>query len=448
MDGHRMNEWVEWDAQSVWHPYTQMQLVPQAIGVASAEGSYIELSNGDRILDGISSWWLTLHGHSHPAIAEAIGKQARHLDHVIFAGFTHEPAATLAHKLVEITPSGLEKVFFSDNGSTAVEVALKMCVQYWQHQGERRSLFLAIDHAYHGDTFGAMSVSASSPFTKPFEEHLFQVKRLPFPNPPEQTTDGPQADNITAESPFSEAEQVFLGELEKECRNQDVAGFIYEPLLLGAGGMLTWRPSVLSEALRIVRKHSVLAIADEVLTGFGRTGTMFASDQAELSPDVMTLSKGITGGFLPMGVTLATRAIFDAFLSSDRNKTFFHGHSYTGNPITCAAALASLAVFKDEPVWERVETITTAHRTYAPRLAERYGYRVRQVGTMAALEPMKGVGYLSNVSLKYGARALEAGLLLRPLGDTIYLLPPYSTTESDLQFAYGVIDQLLSESQQ
>ena len=412
-----------------------MQLVPKAIGVERGEGAYLYLLDGRKILDAISSWWVTLHGHAHPKIAKAIAEQAAKLEQVIFAGFTHEPASILAKKLVDITPSGLDKVFFSDDGSTAVEVAIKMCLQYWRHQGEKRTEILAIEYAYHGDTFGAMAVSARSPFTAPFDELLFNVHRLPFPTPP--------ASNNS--STLSEDEERFLNELRAAAKQNTVAAFIYEPLLLGSGGMLMWRASVLDEAIKIAREFEVFTIADEVLTGFGRTGTMFASDQVQTKPDLMTLSKGITGGFLPMGMTMASSKIFEAFLSEDRSRTFFHGHSYTGNAISAAAALASLEIFETEPVFARIEAIANAHSTLGPDFAERHELHFRQIGTIAAYEPLKSVGYLSKKSLKWAARTLERGLLIRPLGDTIYFLPPYATTPSDLEFAYGVVDEILSE---
>ena len=428
--------WIEFDEQFVWHPYTQMQLVPRAIGVERGEGAYLYLTDGHRIFDSISSWWVTLHGHAHPKIARAIAEQAAKLEQVIFAGFTHEPAARLAKKLVEITPEALDKVFFSDDGSTAVEAAIKMCLQYWKHVGEDRKEIIAMEHAYHGDTFGAMSVSARGPFTAPFNEFLFEVRRMPFPTPPLDAED----------TAFSSEEMKFLDALRSAARTDRAAAFIYEPLLLGSGGMLTWRASVLEAALKIAKEFGILTIADEVLTGFGRTGTMFASDHVSHKPDLMTLSKGITGGFLPMGVTMASSKIFEAFLSTDRARTFFHGHSYTGNPISTAAALASLDIFETEPVKERIAAIASTHAALAPNLAAKHHLRLRQIGTIVAFEPMESAGYLSRKSLEWGSRALEMGLLLRPLGDTIYFLPPYSATRDDLEFAYDTVDRILSEA--
>ncbi|HWF43317.1 MAG TPA: adenosylmethionine--8-amino-7-oxononanoate transaminase [Candidatus Kapabacteria bacterium] len=426
-------EWKAWDAGHIWHPYTQMKLMPEAIAVDRAEGSYLYLADGRRLFDGISSWWVTLHGHAHPRIAKAIADQASKLEQVIFAGFTHEPAATLAHRLIQRAPSGLTKAFFSDDGSTAVEVALKMSIQYWKHQGEDRRTFLALEHAYHGDTFGAMSISERGTFTDAFAPFLFDVKRLPFPS------------SLDGIKDFSEAEDKFLNALRTECKKNTIAAFIYEPLLLGAGGMKTWRPQVLEAALAIAREHNVLTIADEVLTGFGRTGTFFASEQTTIAPDMMTLSKGLTGGFLPMGMTLASQQMFDAFLSDDRSKTFFHGHSYTGNPISCAAALASLDVFEMEPVMDRIRSIERVHRERLPKLAERLGNRYRVLGTVAAMEPQKPTGYLSPQMLAIPPRAIARGMLIRPLGDVIYLLPPYSSTEEDLHRAYDVLTAVIEQ---
>lgn len=428
-----IQNWHEWDAQYVWHPYTQMQLSPNATPIKRASGSYLYTSDGKKIFDAISSWWVTLHGHAHPAIASVIASQAVTLEQVIFAGYTHEPASHLAKMLVERAPQGLEKVFYSDNGSTAVEAALKMCVQYWDHKGEERTTFLALENAYHGDTFGAMSASDRGTFTFPFRSMLFDVVRLPFPTPP----------TVESEA-FSNEEQRFLETLTKECKdNPSIAGFIYEPLLLGAGGMLTWRKQVVDEAIRIANAYSVLTIADEVLTGFGRTGYFFASESDHTAPDIMTLSKGITGGFLPLGVTLCTRKIYDAFLSSDRKKTFFHGHSYTGNPISCAAAVASLSIFENEPVTERINVINSVHIERMTALGSTHNTTIRILGTMAAIEPKDSKGYLNSLSLAISASALEDGVLLRPLGDTVYMLPAYSTTAEDLHVAYDVLERIL-----
>ena len=414
-----------------------MQLLPEAIGVVRGEGSYLYLADGRKIFDGISSWWVTLHGHSHPRIAAAIAEQAQKLEQVIFAGFTHEPASVLAKKLSDRAPSGLAKVFYSDDGSTAVEVALKMAVQYWKNHGEDRTTFLALEGAYHGDTFGAMSASSRGAFTAPFGKMLFDVIRLPFPEP--------EKDDKKAND-FSESEQKFLEVLRQNIRtNSGLAGFIYEPLLLGAGGMKLWRKEVLEESMRMCKEKNILCIADEVLTGFGRTGTFFASDSIQIAPDLMTLSKGLTGGFLPLGVTLASQKIYDSFLSDDRSKAFFHGHSFTGNPISCAASVASLKIFEDEPVMERVASIELVHTERMTRLASQLGYDVRVKGSLAVMEPKKSAGYFGGSPFALQRKCLSAGLLIRPLGDTIYLLPPYSTSIESLHHVYDALQDVISK---
>jgi adenosylmethionine---8-amino-7-oxononanoate aminotransferase len=338
---------------------------------------------------------------------------------VIFAGFTHEPAVRLAEALVARAPAGLTRVFFSDDGSTAVEVALKIALQHWQHRGEERRLIVALENAYHGDTFGAMSVSARGVFTDPFASHLFEVARLP----------DPVADDVA-------------GALEDliSSRGRDIAAVIVEPMLLGAGGMRVWPADKLHALRAITSRHGIVLIADEVLTGFGRTGPLFACEHAGIAPDVMCLSKGITGGFVPFAATLATEALFDAFRSTDRKRTLFHGHSYTANPIACAAALASLALL-DERSAERRRAIQCAHEAAVGRLSALPGVRnVRVLGTMIALDLTVGDrGYLSGIGPALRSFALERGVLLRPLGDTVYLLPPYCSTSEDLARAYDAI---------
>lgn len=407
------------DARYVWHPYTQHGLGDEPIPVSRAEGAYLYDMNDRPILDAISSWWVTLHGHAQPEIAAAIAEQARTLEQVIFAGFTHEPASRLAEALVERVPAGLERVFFSDDGSTAVEVAVKMALQYWHNHGERRRLVVALENAYHGDTFGAMSVSARGLFTDPFAEQLFDVIRLPDPV---------EGDVVGA---FDEL---------LRARGGEVAAIIVEPLLLGAGGMRMWTPDTLRALRERAGRAGVLFIADEVLTGFGRTGPLFACEHAGIAPDLMCVSKGITGGFLPFGATFATAAIFNAFLDRDRTKTLFHGHSYCANPIACAAALASLDLLDDESARRRA-AIEASHREAARRFAASDGMtNVRVLGTILAMDLVAPErGYLSGVGRALTTFALERGVLLRPLGDTVYILPPYCTTADDLALAYGVI---------
>jgi len=407
------------DRRHVWHPYTQHGTADSPITISRAEGAYLYDDSGRGIFDAISSWWVTLHGHAQVEIATAIAEQARTLEQVMFAGFTHEPAVRLAEALAARAPAELTRVFFSDDGSTAVEVALKIALQYSRHRGEPRRLIVALENAYHGDTFGAMSVSARGLFTEPFAEHLFEVARLPDP----VGHDVPAALESLIRS-----------------RGRDIAAVIVEPMLLGAGGMRVWSADALRAVREITRRHGIVLIADEVLTGFGRTGPLFACEHAGISPDLMCLSKGITGGFVPFAATLATDTLFDAFRSTDRKRTLFHGHSYTANPIACAAALASLALL-DERSAERRRAIERSHTDAAvglsalPRVEN-----VRVLGTMLAMELVAtDRGYLSAIGPALRSFALERGVLLRPLGDTVYLLPPYCSTTADLQRAYDVI---------
>lgn len=407
------------DARHIWHPYTQHGLGEPPVVVARAAGAYLYDDSDRAIFDAISSWWVTLHGHAQPEIADAIARQARTLEQVIFAGVTHEPAARVADALVKRVPRGLNRVFFSDDGSTAVEVAVKVALQYWQHRGEKRRLVVALENAYHGDTFGAMSVSARGLFTDPFAEELFEVVRLPDPS----------VDDVVAA--FEHVVSV---------RGREVAALIVEPMVQGAGGMRMWSAEALA-ALREISQHAgILFIADEVMTGFGRTGPLFACEHARVEPDLMCVSKGITGGFLPLGATFARDAIFESFKSHDRTRTLFHGHSYTANPIACAAALASLELLNAECAARR-HAIEYAHREAESRFVDLRAVRgVRVLGTIMAIDlAAPDSGYLSGVGSELRAFALERGVLLRPLGDTVYLLPPYCSTPSDLARAYDVI---------
>jgi adenosylmethionine-8-amino-7-oxononanoate aminotransferase len=412
------------DARHVWHPYTQHGLRDEPLPVRRASGAYLYDANDRPILDAISSWWVTLHGHTQPEIAAAIAEQARTLEQVIFAGFTHEPASRLAAALVERVPAGLTRVFYSDDGSTAVEVAVKMALQYWRNLGERRRLVVALENAYHGDTFGAMSVSARGLFTDPFSEYLFDVVRLP----------DPVDEDVVA---------AFDGVLAEHGSN--VAAIIVEPLVLGAGGMRMWPAARLRALRERATAAGVLFIADEVFTGFGRTGPLFACEHAGIAPDLMCVSKGITGGFLPLGATFATDAIFDAFLARDRAKTLFHGHSYCANPIACAAALASLTLLDDTSARRRA-AIEASHRAAARQYVTMEGItNVRVLGTILAMDLVAPErGYLSGVGRALGAFALERGVLLRPLGDTVYIMPPYCATADDLALAYGVVTDFVN----
>jgi adenosylmethionine-8-amino-7-oxononanoate aminotransferase len=415
--------WQDLDERFVWHPYTQHGLFPRAAPIVRGEGAYLIDPDGNRLLDAVSSWWVNLHGHAHPRIAEAVAEQARTLEQVIFAGFTHEPAARLAAELVDILPAGLERVFYSDDGSTAVEVAIKIALQSWRNRGERRSLIAALDNAYHGDTFGAMAASAPSVFTAAFGDHLFEVARLPDP-----------VDGDT------------LGALDRliEARGGELAGVIVEPLLLAAGGMRMYGEDVLRGIRERTRAAGIPLIADEVATGFGRTGPLFACDRAGVAPDLVCLSKGVTGGFMPLGVTVATAELFETFRSPDRALTFFHGHSFTGNPLACAAARASLRLTVDPACTRARGAIEAAHEEGLARIASHpLVRRPRVLGTVAAFDLEAGEGYLAPVGTELAAYARAQGVLLRPLGNVVYLLPPYCVTPDEIGGVYGVIERFL-----
>ncbi|ABD09029.1 aminotransferase [Rhodopseudomonas palustris HaA2] len=409
----------------VWHPFTQHAVQPEATLIAKGEGAWLETADGRRIYDAISSWWVVTHGHRHPRIVQAIKDQADRLDQVIFAGFTHEPAEQLARRLVAITPPGLDYVFFSDSGSTAVEVGLKMALGFWRNRGESRSRILALQGAYHGDTIGGMSVGERGVFNAPYDPLLFEVDRLPYP----------------AEG----RAQATLDALERSCRAGGVAALIVEPLVLGAGGMLIYPPSVLAEMKRICASHGVLLIADEVMTGWGRTGTLFACEQAGVVPDIACYSKGLTGGSVPLAVTLCSAEIFDAHYSTDRTKTFFHSSSYTANPIACAAAVANLEIWDEEPVRERIARLGAWHATRLDRFRDDSRFaNIRQIGTIAALDVVAGdAGYMANIGPYLYESFRARGLLVRPLGNTIYLMPPYCSTEADLDLVYDAIGEIV-----
>jgi adenosylmethionine---8-amino-7-oxononanoate aminotransferase len=403
----------------IWHPYTQEATEPPPIEVLRGEGAYLYTQDGRWVLDAISSWWVNLHGHAHPLIAEAIAAQARSLEHVIFAGFTHGPAEELAAALARYVPAELNRIFYSDNGSTAVEVALKIAVQYWHNLGSTgKRRIVALEHAYHGDTIGAMSVSADSPFTAAFDALRLPVLRV-------ADADGLQ--RILAEN------------------KDEIAAMIVEPLIQGAGGMIVYPVERLVRFHQLCASHEVLFIADEVFTGFGRTGRMFACDHAGIVPDLMCLSKGLTGGFLPLAATLCRDEIYQAFHSSERSRALFHGHSYSGNPIGCAAAVANLKIFDSEPVFDRIAAIEAVHRDRLPEFRNHPSVAdARMLGTIAAIElRAPDAGYLSGMRSGLYAYFLRHGLLLRPLGNVIYTVPPYVTSPDELHNVYDVIKTVL-----
>ncbi len=416
------------DAQAIWHPFTPLVGLRPPLEVVRAEGAYLYTGDGRRILDAIGSWWVNLHGHAHPHIACAVAEQAHQLEHVIFAGFTHTPAVRLAERLLAVLPPNQAKVFYSDNGSTANEVALKMACQYFYNQGQHRPRIIAIEGAYHGDTFGAMSVGDPSPFNAPFRPYLFEVDFIPFPTPENEAEVVAQFDRLTATG--------------------QVGAFIYEPLVQGASGMRMYPAALLDQLLGLARARGVLCIADEVMTGFGRTGKLFASAHLAHQPDIMCLSKGITGGFLPLGATTCTAEVQAAFHSGDLMKTFFHGHSYTANPLACAAGNASLDLLLADECAQQMARIEQQNRAFAQKISQLYPTRVRQVrtlGVILALEVAQSgdTGYFNEARNSLYYYFLDKNILLRPLGNVVYLLPPYCITDQDLAEVYAVIEEWL-----
>jgi adenosylmethionine-8-amino-7-oxononanoate aminotransferase len=423
----------------LWHPFTHEGADPAPLVIRRGRGVFLETQDGRRILDAISSWWVNLHGHSHPAIADAIAEQAARLEHVLFAGFSHEPAEELASRLGKIVPAPLRHVFFSDDGSTAVEVALKMSVQYWRNLGHpEKCRIVALENAYHGDTVGAMSVSDNSPFTAAFDSLRLPVLRT------HSASCAHCPVNLTRATCHIECLEK-LGHMLAE-RGHEIAAIVVEPLLQGAGGMIVHPEEFLSGIRRLTAAHDVLLIADEVLTGFGRTGKMFACERAGVVPDFMCVAKGLTGGFLPLAATLTTDRVHDAFTGPDRTRAFFHGHSYTANPIACAAANANLRIFDTEPVFESIATIEKVHDERLPAFAAHPVVRdVRHIGSVAAIElKVPDAGYLSSLRPRLYEFYLNRGVLLRPLGNVVYILPPYVITPGQLGDVYDVIRDSLA----
>ncbi len=418
---------IERDQRVIWHPYTPMKTTQFPISVVRGEGVYLYDENGKSYIDAVASWWVNIHGHAHPYIAAKVAAQLACLEHVIFAGFTHEPAIRLAERILAVLPGQQRKVFYSDNGSTAVEVALKMCFQYWHNQGVRtRTKVLAFKEAYHGDTFGAMSVSGRSLFTTPFSSLLFEVVFIDLPNA--QTIDS------------------LLATIEDE--KETLASFIFEPLVLGAGGMQMYAAAHLDRLIAACQQHGIPCIADEVMTGFGRTGTYFACEQLQQEPDIFCLSKGLTGGTMPMGVTTTNARIFEAFNSEDHWKTLYHGHSFTANPVACAASLASMDLLLEKQTLENIRRITERHTVFLKKVTGHPKLRdVRQTGTILALEWEVGEAssYLNSLRERLYRFFLDAGIILRPLGNIIYILPPYVISDEDLMYIYRKIEEALEE---
>ncbi|MDR6804961.1 adenosylmethionine-8-amino-7-oxononanoate aminotransferase [Dyadobacter sp. BE34] len=412
--------WAQRDGAVNWHPFTPIKTAGEAVAIVRGEGAYLYDEKGKRYIDAISSWWVNLHGHAHPYIAEQVYEQLRTLEHVIFAGFTHPSAVALSEALLAVLPENQQKVFFSDNGSTAVEVALKMALQYAYNRGEKKTKILAFRQGYHGDTFGAMAVSGRSGWTEPFAELLFDVIHI----------DLPTAENLPEIHAFIDQHA------------DQIACFVYEPLVLGAGGMIMYEAEHLDALMRYCRSKGILLVQDEIFVGFGRTGRMFAANHLTGQPDIMCLSKGLTGGTMPLGVTTCTEAIHEAFCTDNVYGTLFHGHSFTANSLACRAALASMELLKREETQASIARISRRHEGFRARVATHAKIRsARQCGTILAMNLGSDDkdSYFRNQCKPVFAALLDQGILLRPLGNVLYLVPPYCTSDADLDYIYDAI---------
>jgi len=416
------------DFDLIWHPYTHQKNRPLSIPIVKGKKTLLYDDKGNSYIDAISSWWVTIHGHGHKYIAKKLHKQARKLEQVIFAGFTHEPAVNLAEKILKILPGNFSKIFYSDNGSTATEVAIKMSLQYWMNKDEgNRNKILAFHHSYHGDTFGAMSVSERGTFTLAFRDKLFEVIFI----------DVPDEKNI----------QQLQQEIEKY--KNEIACFIYEPLLQGAGGMRMYEASRLDELLSFIKNENIICIADEVLTGFYRTGRFFAGNYMQNKADIICLSKALTGGTMAMGITACTQNIYDAFISDDKMKTFFHGHSFTANPLACTAALASLNLLQKKKCLTRIEEIVNQQKNFLEEIRsfeeKNIIKNLRHLGTICAFEinTNEQDNYLHNIGTSFTNHCMHNGVYLRALGNTIYIMPPYCITKKELKKVYSTVERFL-----
>ncbi|MFY7652580.1 MAG: adenosylmethionine--8-amino-7-oxononanoate transaminase [Chitinophagaceae bacterium] len=426
-----MKSLLERDEAVIWHPFTHQKNRPPVIPVISGKGSLLFDENGHELIDAISSWWVNLHGHSHPYIAEKLYKQALQLEQVIFAGFTHEPAIVLAEWLLKILPKGISRIFYSDNGSTSTEVALKMALQYWWNNTPenkpKRNKIVAFNNSYHGDTFGAMSVSDRSVFTLAFHDYLFEVMFI----------DTPTAENVA--NTITNIEPII----------NEVAAFIYEPLVQGAGGICMYDTAAMNELLIYFNKQSVICIADEVMTGFGRTGKLFASDYLAIVPDIICLSKGLTGGTMALGVTACKSFIYDAFVSDNKLKTFFHGHSFTANPLACTAAIASIELLMKEDCLQKITWLSNEISNFAnsiKKIDNNSLINIRHRGTILAFDINKGkTEYLNQLAAPITNFAIENGVYIRPLGNTVYIMPPYCITENELNKIFNCIQLIIKK---
>jgi len=415
---------AERDQKHLWHPLTQHKLHPKMLGIAKAKGAILYDEDGKEYIDGISSWYTSIYGHCNDFILGKVIEQMQRLDQVVFSGFTHEPAVRLSEELIKVLPSGQEKLFFSDNGSTATEIGIKMALQFHFNRGEKRKVMLAFEEGFHGDTFGAMSVSGLSVYNGPFEDFFIDVERIPVP------TEN-NIDNI-------------LIHLENRLKRNDIAGFIYEPLVQGAAAMKMHDANGLDRILQLLKRHNVLTVADEVMTGFGKTGKHFASDHLATKPDVICLSKALTAGLLPMAITSCTQEVYDAFYSDEIARGLFHGHTYTANPLACTAALAGLELLQSDEIQQNIERIIKSHRRFDAEIKDHPKVAsTRQCGIIYALDLNVAMERYGNLRDRLFKHFMDNGVFLRPLGNTIYILAPYIISDEQLQKIYETIKSAL-----
>jgi len=416
----------EKDALYNWHPYTQHQTIGLLPAIVKGKDALLWDENGKEYIDAIASWWVNPYGHSNEVIANAIYNQLTTLEHVLFGGFTNKPAVLLAEKLMQILPSNQKKIFYSDNGSTAVEVAIKSALQYFYNKNEKRTKIIAFEDAFHGDTFGAMASSGITFFTEAFHGSLLEVVRIPVP------IEGKESESISA--------------LEQLVATNEFAAFIFEPLCQGAAGMIMYAPESLDKLMAICKKNKVFTIADEVMTGFGKTGKTFACNYLNEQPDMMCLSKALTGGTIPMAITTFTQEIYDGFLDSDVNKALFHGHTFTANPTGCAAALASLELLQTNTMQENIIRVNNRHLIFKKRIAQHPKVKATRVlGVIFALEveTETKASYYGELRNKLYDFFIKNGVILRPVGNIVYILPPYIITDEQLEKVYEVVEKAL-----
>ena len=420
-----MSSIQERDKKHLWHPLTQHKLHPEAIAITKAKGCILHDENGNEYIDAIASWYTCMYGHCNDFITNKVHQQMGQLDQVVFSGFTHEPAVKLSEELIKILPKNQQKLFFSDNGSTCVEIGIKMALQYHFNKGDKRNVLIAFEDGFHGDTFGAMSVSSLSVYNGPFEDFFLDVKRIPTPN--------------------GTNHHAILEILTDLVTNNKVAGFIYEPLVQGAAAMKMHDAKGLDMILQFCKERHIITIADEVMTGFGKTGKHFASLYMNTKPDIMCLSKALTAGLLPMAITSCTDIVYDAFYSDDIGKGLFHGHTYSANPLACTAALAGLELLQSSKIQDNIKTIVASHQAFDNHIKKHPKVKsTRQTGVIYALDLNVEMARYGNLRDKLFKFFMDNGVFLRPLGNTIYIQAPYVITKEQLEKVYLVIEKALN----